>query len=81
MNPGWAFFGICCLAGGALINPLATLFGAVGASVLLLARINYTLGPIVKLAMAVVRAFIYSKDTCVPELQALSEAMIRWRKI
>lgn len=81
VNAGWGFCGICFLVGGLIIDPLATAFGAAGGVILLLARINYTMGPIVQMTIGVVRAFVFHHDDLIERLQKLSIAVIKWRKI
>lgn len=81
MNAGWALLGVCCLGAAAALNPTACAFGVVGTAILLLVHINRTMGEVVRLSRNVVRIFTFNEDGLIEALQALSIAMIRWRKI
>lgn len=73
--------GIVLCGVGLFLHPAAACFAAAGAAILLLDRLNHTIGPILKLTVEVVRAFTYGRDDQIERLQDLSKAVILWRKI
>lgn len=81
MNLLWAIIGAALCALAFYLDPMAASCAAVGALILLLAYLNTTVGPILKLAIEAARAFTYRKDNCVEAIQALSIAIVRWRQI
>jgi hypothetical protein len=81
MSPGWALIGMVLCGVALSLHPAAACFAAAGAAILLVDRMNHTIGPILKLSIEVARSFTFRRDDQIERIQDLCKAIILWRKI